>query len=273
MAALDPDKPVHLLLGEEVLLVQRAEEALIQAALPEGRSGFTFSAYQASEGASDAMSVARTMPMMARRRVVLIRELEQASSDLLQQIIDYLASPSPSTLLVLVGQKLPAAEGGKSLGSRLSNAVKKLGEVSRFSARDVRPDQFVADLLRGAGSQMDASSMRLLLEMVGGDLGRLQSETDKLICYVGAGKTITPEAVAAVCSLVAEAQIWDLTDALVRRNPDRALAAMHRLLEDGKASHQLLAMVSWQFRQLLELQAAERQGGGLPQSWSRMPRQ
>ena len=38
----------------------------------------------------------------------------------------------------------------------------------------------------------------------------------------------------AVCSLVAEAAIWDLTDAVVRRDTDKALAVAHRMLDTGE---------------------------------------
>ena len=70
----------------------------------------------------------------------------------------------------------------------------------------------------------------------------------KVVAFVGGEGEIGVEDVEAVCSLVAEAAIWDLTDAVVRRDPDRALAVAHRMLDTGEASHRLIAMIAWQMR-------------------------
>ncbi|MEL6345128.1 MAG: DNA polymerase III subunit delta [Myxococcota bacterium] len=267
----DPKQPIQLLVGEEVLMVKRAEDALVAAALPEGRSGFNYSTHQASEGAGDAVNLARTMPMMSRRRVVVIREIEKADSALVQALIDYAGAPSPSTLLVLTGARLPGTSGGKNWGVRLRNVVKKVGQVHKYSAGDVRPDDFVAAYMREQRGEIEPQAARLLIDMVGSDLGRLKGEMDKLLNYTAGTGRIDVAAVEAVCSLIAEAQIWDLTNALVRRDVDQAMAATHRLLEDGEPSHRLLSTVTWQIRNLLVLQEGMAQGG-LPKSWARMPR-
>ena len=67
------------------------------------------------------------------------------------------------------------------------------------------------------------------------------------------------------CSLLAEAVIWDLTDAIASRDPDRALATAHRMLEGGARgeAHRLIGMVSWQLRRLLQLQDAMEHGGSV----------
>ena len=266
----DVSLPVLLLTGDEVLLLQRAEDDIIKRALPEGRSGFNFSSHSAADGGEAALSDARTIPMMVRRRVVLLRDIDKATAPLLQKIMAYAESPSETSLLVLVGPKLPPASGGKNHGSRLRNLVKKIGGVYKYSSRDVRPDAFIQEHVRRYQCTISGRAARLLPELVGADLGRLQGELDKLINYVGGpGNAISVEAVETVCSIVAEAVIWDLTDALLRQNVDRAMAATHRLLEDGQASHRLLSTVTWQFRQLLELQEALQRGGGLPGRWAR----
>lgn len=268
----DVSRPVLLLTGDEVLLLQRAEEDIIKRALPEGRSGFNFSSHSATDGGGAALSDARTIPMMARRRVVVLRDIDKATVALIEQVMAYLQAPSDSSLLVLVGPKLPPASGGKNLGSRLRNIIKKVGGVHKYSGKDVRPDAFIQEHVRSHQCAINGRAARLLPELVGTDLGTLQGELDKLINYVGGpGNTISVEAVETVCSVVAEAVVWDLTDALLRQDVDRAMAATHRLLEDGQASHRLLSTVTWQFRQLLELQEAMQRGGVLPGRWARTP--
>ncbi len=270
-SVLDASLPVHLLLGSERLLINEAVEGLIKSAIGTP-SGFNMATFQAADAPTAPLNAARTMPMMSRRKVVLVRGMEQASGELLAGLLEYLDSPSEVTLLVLTGSKLPPASGGTNLGVRLSNKVKKVGKETRFKAGGYKPIPFAVAQAKKMGCLLDGGAARLLVAMAGADLSLLQAEVSKLVCYVGGEGTIDTAAVEAVCSLVAEGKIWDLTDALVRRDTDKALAVAHRLLEEGQPSHKLLSTVTWKFRQLLELQDSMRRREDPPQSWARTPR-
>lgn len=263
--SLDPALPVHLILGDERLLVDRALSALVEAALGGPTSGFNYSSHLAGETPLAAMSTARTVPMMVRRQVVLIREFENANKELCEAVLEYLGSPSDSTLLILTGRKLPPS------GGKINNLAKKIGAVSRYKTGSQKPVPFATDYARSQGCRLDNSGARMLVQLVGADLGVLRSEIDKLICYIGGKNSIRSEDVEAVCSVVAEARIWDLTDALIRRDTDKAMAATHRMLEEGQASHRLLSTVTWQFRQILELQDDLRNGRSPGGTWARAP--
>jgi DNA polymerase-3 subunit delta len=263
--SLDPSRPVHLILGDERLLVEQALSELIAAALGGPTSGFNYSSHLAGESPLSALSTARTMPMMVRRQVVLIREVENASKDFCDAILEYLGSPSDSTLFILTGQKLPPA------GGKINNLVKQIGVVSRFKAGSQKPVPFAVDYARGQGCRLDGSGARMLVALVGSDLAVLRAEIDKLVCYVGGEGSISSEDVEAICSVVAEGKIWDLTDALIRRDINMAMAAAHRMLEEGQASHRLISTVTWQFRQLLELQDDLRCGRPPGGTWARAP--
>jgi DNA polymerase III delta subunit len=138
-----------------------------------------------------------------------------------------------------------------------------------MGARD--PVRFAVERAEEGGCKLDGRAARLLVELVGGELGRVQTETDKLVAYVGGQGRIGAEEVEAVCSMVAEAIIWDLTDALVRKDANQALAVSHRLLETGEAPHRLMAMITWQIRQLVTLQACVQQGRSPQDAGIRMP--
>jgi DNA polymerase-3 subunit delta len=266
---------VRLLLGDEEVLVRAAEEAAVASALPEGTNGFNHQRFSAGENGLDALSIARTQPMMCQRRVVVIREMERANVELLEALAGYLDSPNPSTVLLLVGRKLPEAVGGVDRGKRLENRLKKDNAVQRFAAKDVNPRAWVTEHCAKAGSKLDPRAAELLVELVGADLGRLGTEADKAIAWVGKGGLIQVSTIEEVCSVVAEAVIWDLTDALVSGNVDKALSTALRMMEDAApgegSTHQMLGLVAWQLRRLLELQSALRAGGGLPEAWTRMP--
>lgn len=266
-----PSSPsIALVLGDAGLLVSEAEGRLVDAAVGGKPSGLNYAVFPAESGGWAALEAAKTLPMMCRRRAVVVREMEKAPVELLDALLAYTEKPSPSASLILVGEKLPPPSGGVDRGRRLENKIKEVGLVQRFKAQDQDPIAFALARAQQAGATLDRRAAALLVERVGADLGRLSNELDKAISYAGGGGTIGEREVEAVTSLVAEAVIWTLTDAVLARDPDRGLAAAHRLLEEGEPSHRLLSMVTWQIRQLLELQDAMNGAPEAP-SLARMP--
>jgi DNA polymerase-3 subunit delta len=262
---------VVLLIGDEGLARKEAEEALVSKVFGDASPSFNLATFSASDGAERAVEAARTVPMMAKMRVVIIRDMEQAGVGLLDSLLSYIEKPCPSTVFIMTGIKLPPAKGGVDRGRRLEGRLRKSGHVERFKSGSRDPVRFAVERAQEGGCDLDSRAARLLVELVGGELGRVQTEVDKLAAYVGGEGRIGADDVEAVCSMVAEAIIWDLTDALVRKDPNQALAVSHRLLETGEAPHRLMAMITWQIRQLLALQDCMQQGLSPRDSGIRMP--
>ena len=263
--------PVVWLLGDEGVGRKRAEEEIVRQVFGDVPSSFNFATFSAADGAERAVEVAKTVPMMAEHRVVIIREMESAPVDLLEGLLAYVEKPNPSTVLILNSTKTPPASGGVDRGRRLENAIKKVGVVRRFKTGETDPVRFALGYAQEAGCVLNRRAAALLIELVGTDLGRVQTELSKVVAFVGGEGEIGIEDVEAVCSLVAEAAIWDLTDAVVRRDPDRALAVAHRMLDTGEASHRLIAMIAWQMRQLITLQDCMRRRVNPKTAGIRMP--
>jgi DNA polymerase III subunit delta len=267
--SIDTKPPIHLFTGEAVL-VRRHVDRLVSALLPEGCSSMNYSHFDAEEAEDEPLTQARTISMFTARRVVYITGFERSKAPLLQRLVEYAKAPNPSSVVIIVGQKLPPASGGANWGSRLSNAVKKIGVVRKFDPKSLPPTSFLREEAKVLGKQLDGRAASLMVRRVGEDLQTLQNELLKLICYVGEAERISESDIVATCSSSAEAVIWDLTDSIVKKDSDQAMACLHRLLEEGKKSHQLFSMICWQIRQLIELQDHLRRGGPRPKGL-RMP--
>ncbi len=264
--------PVSLLLGDEVVSRRKAEDSLVHAVFGDAAPSFNLATFSAADGAERAVEVARTVPMMAKHRVVIVREMESAGIDLLDDLLAYVQKPNPSTVLILSGVKNPPATGGVDRGRRLEAAIKKCGQVQRFKTGERDPVRFAIAFAEEAGCQLEHGAARLLVELVGADLARIQTEMGKVIAYAEGADRIGVDAVEAVSSLVAEAAIWDLTDAVVRRDTDKALSVAHRMLETGESVHRLIAMITWQMRQLITLQDCMNRRVNPRDAGIRMPR-
>lgn len=253
--------PVYVLVGSDPWLARAALEAVREAVLVPATRAFNDASFSASEDRPGAiLDVAQTVPMMAPRRLVVVKQLEEAPVALLDALLDYVAAPSPSTVLVLLGEKFPGASGGMDRGVRIQNAAKKTGLVLKLEASAVSPGDFCGMVARERGVRLLPDAVRRLVELTGDELSVLAANVEKCADFVGPGGVIDPAVVDELCVSTVDAEVWGLTDALVTRDRDRALGALHRLLEDGEPGHRLLAMVAWQLRQVLALQDAIRRG-------------
>ncbi len=262
--------PVLLLLGDEAALIADALAELRAQVVPGATAAFNCAVFRAGEGADGALSMARTQPMMARFRFVEIREIEAASAELLAALATYAEQPNPSTVLAVSGAKLATSKVAK----QLKTAVDRLGGSHSFVSKAQNPAELARARAKEGGCDMDAAAVRRLIELTGTNTARLRLEIDKLVCLVGGEGTISVADVEASCALVAEAAIWDLTDAIAACEQGRAMAACHRLVGMMGASHsthQLISTVAWQLRDLLQLQEALRAHKPPPGRWARMP--
>src|SRR5262249_30874869 len=83
--------PVYLLCGTDPLLYQRTVGALVaRLVTPESRA-FNHDAFEGkSASAAQILAAARTLPMMAKRRLVVVRDVEGLGADGMGALAGYL---------------------------------------------------------------------------------------------------------------------------------------------------------------------------------------
>lgn len=273
-ASLASPAPVYVLVGSEALLVREAETTLREALVTGPFAQLNHAVFTAGEDSAMGFAEATaTLPMMAPRRVVELRQVQDANAVLLDALLAYVQAPRAGAVLLVSGERFPSASGGMDRGLRIRNAVKKTGVIVELDGEGVDPVSFAVARARERGVSLPQATARTLAEFSGGDLSALAADVEKCAHFVGPGGTIDIDAVEAVCAWVAEASAWTLTDAIVARDKDLALSTLHRLLEDGEASHKLLGSVAWQLRQVLLVQDCARRGISEREAGVRMPPQ
>jgi DNA polymerase III subunit delta len=173
---------------------------------------------------ADAVAACNALGLFAGEgRLVVVDEVERWKVEDVKQVAAYLASPSPATVLALVGFELKPE-------SALAKLVGKTGDVLRYDVARRRVPEWVAEQFSRLGATAESDACRALVETVGDDLDALSSEIDKLVTWAG-GEPITVEAVARVAVGRAETPSFAVTDAWGRRDVGGALAATEAVLE------------------------------------------
>jgi DNA polymerase III subunit delta len=247
--------PACLILGSERLLVERAIDALKSAVLGDDVMGFNSDVFQgAGLSAQTLINAARTMPMMAKRRLVLVRAVDAMPSAELELLCEYLRKPSPEACVVMLSEKLDGR-------AKLVKAAQELGFA--FEALPPKPYELPELARREAelrGHVLDQAAAEALVDALGADLSAIDDALERLSLYVGEGR---PIAVADVESCVTHARIdsvWALVDAVGARDARVALSAGASLLGNQEPPLRILALVARQLRMLARMRSALKAG-------------
>ena len=259
--------PLYLLEGDD--LQSRHDLALEFAGLvDEGLQAFNVQSFYANEATNapgrdqligQILSNARTLPMMAPRRVLLVHEAdrllapkrardeqgadvdEPASATATvgrgkrgavtpaEELEAYIERPEPMTTLVFVSGPLDA-------NRRLVKLVRKHADVVDCgSLRDPREAAiWVAKRLEKDELTIEPKAITLLLQATGLTLGRIRPEIEKLILYAAGESTITAAHVREVVIPQEESEgTFALMDAVQNSNAARALREVSALIDGG----------------------------------------
>ena len=162
--------------------------------------------------------------------------------------------PEATVLVVLVDEPLEP-------GHPLMAAAQRHGRARLFTPpKGERLEEWLVTRAGAAGVRLAPDAVRLLAAEVGDNLRLLAAEVDKLATYAGAGGTITAKDVRALTPAAHTARVFDLTDALARRDRTRALALLHELLAAGESPFGIIALTAFQTRALLQVKTLAERG-------------
>ena len=189
------------------------------------------------------------------RQVVLVEHAEALAS------ADFLSAFPSETALVLVsvealrqsrGRARGRAKPGVAVEASLPDAVHEIGgrvqRIERLLPFEVKG--WIAARARLHRVALQPEAMDALAYALGPDTERIENEIQKLGAYAN-GAPVTAADVRALVSGAIESDMFELTKAVVRRNHREAVPLLERLLAEGNAPQQILALLLWQFRVLL----------------------
>jgi DNA polymerase-3 subunit delta len=247
--------PVYVLVGPERLLIERAVDAVRKAVDAMGTPGFNVEVFDGKGlEVARAISAARTLPMMADKRFVLIRHVDALTPTEQNTLADYLDDPAESACLVLTADKLDGR-------SKLAKAAKKRGVL--IDAKPLRGRE-LRDFIRAEAAAREHNiaprAIETLLDAVGDDLSAIDDAMERLSLFVGSGQRIDAAAVMRCVTRIRVESIWSLVDAIGLKDRRKGIAAAQSLLADREPPLRLLAMVARQLRIVARMRQALSEG-------------
>ncbi len=238
-------RPLYYFYGDEPYLMDKCVQQLLEHLVSADLRDFNLNVYYGTESKGDEIAeTAATLPMFASWRVVVVKKADALSAASLEVLSSYIQNPSPSTCLLLQGEKIDQRK-------KFFTEIKKRGELVEF--KRLYENQLAAFVRNEAslrGRKIEPAAAEMLVYLVGNSLQELVSELEKAILYVGEAQEILVSHVRSVVSDTRVNSVFELTDALGEKKLEKALRSLGRLLNDGEAPLLVLAMVTRHFRQL-----------------------
>jgi DNA polymerase-3 subunit delta len=260
-------KPVYFLFGDEEFFLDQLSE-LIHGLIPYEQKDFNFDQlYGQDISPARALGIARSFPMMADKRILLIRNFLQiskgagdAQSGHINDFLAYFDQPNPTTLLVLIDTNKPP--GNTTFGKKIARH-QNVGFYEFAQLPDYLLPDWVIDWTKSKYSkQIDAASAQLLAQFVGNSLQLLSVEIDKVCTYVDTSDRITSEDVKKIIGAYREFSAIELKEALMKRDQQLSLRIAEQILQHTKGdTGELIRTVGffysvflniWQIRRLME---------------------
>lgn len=225
--ARDAPESAYLLFGDNDLLKEETLRAVV-ARLVDGPSrDFNFDTFRGAEADAGSLSHALdALPLMASRRVVVVRDFPGLRKDARAVLDRYLAKPGRDTVLLLVapaGWKPDGAPGGRVVNIEFA-VFDERGAVKWLTQRAAE-----------SGMSITPSAARMLFEKTDGDATSMDAELRKLRDFA-AGRTIGEDEVAAVMGTVAGKGAVDLVDMVCVRDGAGAALCVATALQQPKTT-------------------------------------
>ncbi len=238
--------PLYLIYGKERFLVERAVEILKQRVLDPRTRDFNAELFHGKDGdPGRIVQAARTLPMMAKRRFVLVRDADEMKADAMALLVPYVTAPAKETCLVLVAEKVDAR-------LKLFAAWKKHGVMLKLDPLYERQlPGFVREEAKARGVKLEPGAAELLCGEIGADLGQLVDAIERLGLFVGnAERAVSPRDVEEVIASTRQRSVFELAEAVGEGNRARALTVLTAMIGARESGVRVVAMLARHVRQL-----------------------
>jgi len=226
---------LHLVLGDEELLIERAVGEILRAArTAAGNDDVPVDRLRAGEVSTNELAELLSPSLFADERVVVLESAAEAGRDAVALIDGAAADLPPGTVLVVLH-----SGGGraKALAGRLRDLGAQVHQCAKIAKAAERAD-FVRAEFRAHKIKVDDDTVAALLETVGSDIRELASACSQLVADTGG--RIDAAAVRRYHSGNAEVTGFDIADMAVLGDVAGAAESLRWAMARGVA-HVLLA--------------------------------
>jgi DNA polymerase-3 subunit delta len=253
--ASDKIAEIYLLFGEESFLINEALDELKTRALGAGLADFNYNLFFGQElNVGDLRDAIETLPMMASKRVVVLKEAQALKTKDFDALLPLLEDPIDSTTFIMVSSQVDKRK-------KFYKTIEKKGAVVEFKRPyENQVPQWIDYISKKHGKRLTSEAKALMQQFVGTSLLEIDNEMRKLAQYSGAREQIEAQDIEEIVSKLRVDSVFALANAIGSNDRSTALFSLANLLEHGENAIGVLAMITRHFRILMLVQEGLKEG-------------
>jgi len=261
--------PFYVLHGDESFLKRQVTEALRTLVLGPNDDGFGISTHPGDKATWGAvLTDVQTLPFLAPRRLVLVEGADPfvtRERGKLEKFVSALPAGEVKGVLVLDVQTWTAT-------TKLAKMTPDANTIACKSPEtETLPQWCVNWCASKHKKQLSAQAAKLLVDLIGSEMGLLDMEMEKLSVYVGTAPKIDIRDVDQLVGRSRLESIWEIFNLIGAGKVAESLAYLSRLLDQGEDPMKLLGVVfSTRLRKTAQVARLHAQGVPLQDAMNRV---
>ena len=250
-------KPLYFVYGEERFLAEEVQDVLRETAIAPHERDFNLDIVYGNESdAKTVLGLCSSYPVMAERRVVIVREFEQLEDN--RMFKSYAERPNPSAVVLLACGTKP------NLSAHPYRALREHAvSVECKTLYDNQMPGWIKKRAEMHGYSIAPEAIRMLADFVGTNLRAAAVELEKLTTFTSGRETITADDVVHASGQTRDYNVFELQRAIGEGRAGDAMRIAERMLQQASNARgealMMIAVLNSYFTKLWKLTACRGQ--------------
>ncbi len=241
-------KSCYLVLGDDYYLFEKAFSMIKKASNLENPDFNLISFDDDNFSMKAVLDACEVMPLGSEKRVIVLKNLSKVNESDKKALLEYLKNPVETTVLII----LDFADKFASIKPNVEFVDAKRMENKLLSG-------IVVSEISKRGKTISSEALETLIDFCDGYLTRIMNELDKLCFYDMSEELITKNLVEKLVKKENDFVVFELTEALGKRDADKSLMLLSSLVKDVGT----LSLITNHFRRLFFISISDLDNAGL----------
>ncbi len=250
--------PVYFFVGEEGYVLKSALKQLISSVVAEDMREVNLTLLPGDTDGQQIVEACETFPFFTDKRMVVVEECgfvnSQGKPENEDRFLEYLKNPMESTVLVITSSKPDKRK--RAYKDLCAHTVVEFNVLS-----DSELMAWIEKILRGFNLNIERNALLFLIEYAEARPQSLICELEKLAFYKKEG-VITKQDVLEIVTPSNDYNVFNMTDALLRKDTKTALSLLSYMLSQKEEPIMILGAISKQYRNALMFKTLKNKNAG-----------
>lgn len=249
-----PKQTVFLFIGNDAYLKEKALQELCLS-LPGNSAGrLERKIFRGGEfHTHEVFDHLTSLPLLSEKRIIVIKDIKKIPDDFRNSLIEYIRKPASCSYLILDAQDDSVLDDYKEVSNNIS--VRTCGMPAGASLV-----VWMKRYLQSVGKTIEDDALPALQELERNNLSYISQELDKLISFTGDRSRIGTDDVEEIMGKSLALSVFDITDAVGRKNVSRAVKISMDLIAEGKRESEIIGALSWHLKRLIRARIMKTRG-------------